>query len=67
MWFGSGAPTHFLSVVDRSRCEVEAEARMMTQPSDHPGVLVSGIVVQDHVDQLAGTPASIALRKWMNS
>ena len=34
------------------RGEVEDEARMPRQPSPHLGMFVSGIVVDDHVDQL---------------
>jgi hypothetical protein len=33
---------------------VEDPARVPSQPSSHLRVLVGGIVVQDHVDQLAG-------------
>jgi hypothetical protein len=33
---------------------MEAPARMTPQPSDHLGVLVSGVVVKDGVDRLAG-------------
>ena len=54
----------------RGRCrrEVEREARMASEPLDHLGMLVGGIVVQDHVDQLAGgTSRSMALRNRMNS
>src|SRR5262245_20207262 len=38
----------------RSRREVEGEALMAIEPSPHPGVLVSGVVVEDDVDGLAG-------------
>ena len=34
--------------------EMEAPARMTPQPFDHLGVLVSGVVVEDGVDRLAG-------------
>ena len=34
--------------------EMEASARMTPQPFDHLGVLVSGVVVEDGVDRLAG-------------
>ncbi len=37
----------------RGRREMEREARMPAEPLDHLGVLVGGVVVQDHVDQLA--------------
>jgi hypothetical protein len=33
---------------------MEAPARMTPQPFDHLGVLVSGVVVEDGVDRLAG-------------
>src|SRR5437764_13167296 len=38
----------------RARREVERETRMPREPLDHLRVLVGGVVVQDHVDQLAG-------------
>src|SRR5438105_13841973 len=38
----------------RSRGEVEGEALMPLQPGFHPGVLVSGVVVENHVDRFAG-------------
>ena len=37
----------------RSRREVEGEAWMAAEPVDHLGMLVGGVVVQDHMDQLA--------------
>jgi hypothetical protein len=38
----------------RGRREVEHEARMSAQPAQHLGMLVGGVVIQDHVDHLAG-------------
>lgn len=38
----------------RGRGEVEDPARMPGQPGSHLRVLVGAVVVQDHVDQLAG-------------
>ncbi len=54
------------------RREVEDEARMTPEPGHHLGVLVSGVVVEDEVDQLARRHVfldgfSMALRKRMNS
>jgi len=37
----------------RSRREVEGNARMTAEPLDHLGMLVGGVVVQDHMDQFA--------------
>jgi hypothetical protein len=37
----------------RSRGEMESEARVTPEPLDHLGMLVGGVVVQDHMDQLA--------------
>ena len=52
----------------RSRREVEGHAWMAAEPFDHLGMLVGGVVVQDHMDQLARRDlASMALRKRMNS
>src|SRR5271154_1219881 len=36
----------------RSRREVEGDARMAAKPLNHLGMLVGGVVVQDHMDQL---------------
>ncbi len=48
--------------------EVEGPARVTREPLQHPGVLVGGVIVNDGVDSLpAGTAASMALRKRMNS
>ena len=38
----------------RGRREVERPARMLGEPSQHLGVFVGGVVVEDGVDQLAG-------------
>src|SRR5437868_3273283 len=38
----------------RGRGEVEGPARMARQPGQHFGMLVGGIVVEDHVDRLVG-------------
>ena len=47
---------------------MEAPARMTPQPFDHLGVLVSGVVVEDGVDRLAGRDlGSTAFRNRMNS
>ena len=48
--------------------EVEGPARMAGQPFTDLGMLVGGIVVGDGMDEFpAGTAASTALRKRMNS
>src|SRR5215467_2540764 len=48
--------------------EVEGPAWMTRQPSQHPGMLVRGVIVEHRMDQLAGRPSrSTALRKRMNS
>jgi hypothetical protein len=38
----------------RGRREVESEALMAVEPGSHLGMLVSGVVVEDDVDCLAG-------------
>ena len=48
--------------------EVEREPRMAGEPGADLGVLVGAVVVEDHVDHLAGRHgSSIACRKRMNS
>ena len=52
----------------RGRREVEDEALMPGEPGANLRMLVGGVVVEDDVDDLpAGTSASMALRKRMNS
>jgi hypothetical protein len=46
---------------------VEDEALVPVEPGADLGMLVGGVVVEDDVDHLAGTSASIAFRKRMNS
>ena len=48
---------------------MEGEARMAVEPLAHLGMLVGGVVVEDHVDRLAGGHLALrsALRKRMNS
>ena len=49
------------------RGEVKSPAWMAFQPGAHLGMLLRGVVVHDGVDPPAGTLASTALRKRMNS
>ena len=50
------------------RGEVEGPARVPGEPGADLGMLVGGVVVEDHVDQLAGRHRALdALRKRMNS
>ena len=52
----------------RGRGEVERPARMPGQPSSDFGVLVAAIIVEDHMDQLAGRDVALeAVEKTRNS
>ena len=46
---------------------MEDEALVPVEPGADLGMLVGGVVVEDDVDLPAGTSASIAFRKRMNS
>ena len=47
-------PSTALSHEARGRREVEGEARVPVEPLAHLGMLVGGVVVEDHVDDLSG-------------